>query len=254
LTLTATITGISIWINSSVAGPIAKLEKGSQIIGSGNLDHKIGTTAKDEIGELSWTFDKMTHDLKETTTSIVELNKEIDERKRAEEALRESELKYRQVFETNKALKLMIDPEDGAIVEANEAACNFYGYSKREMMTMKITDINALPPEKTHLEMQKAINEERLYFRFAHRLASGEVRDVEVYSGPVNLGKKTILYSIIHDVTDRIDAENKIRENEARYRLLFNSCISLIQTVNPVVSLKPMRSPVKCMATPETNY
>jgi len=241
LTLTATITGMSIWINSSVAGPIAKLEKGSQIIGSGNLDHKIGTTAKDEIGELSRTFDKMTHDLKETTTSIVELNKEIDERKRAEEALRESELKYRQVFETNKALKLMIDPEDGAIVEANEAACNFYGYSKREMMTMKITDINALPPEKTHLEMQKAINEERLYFRFAHRLASGEVRDVEVYSGPVNLGKKTILYSIIHDVTDRIDAENKIRENEARYRLLFNSGNDAIFVHQPDTDGKPGR-------------
>ena len=241
LTLTAAITGISIWINSSVAGPIAKLEKGSQIIGSGNLDHKIGTTAKDEIGGLSRTFDKMTHDLKETTTSIVELNKEIDERKRAEEALRESELKYRQVFETNKALKLMIDPEDGAIVEANEAACNFYGYSKREMMTMKITDINALPPEKTHLEMQKAINEERLYFRFAHRLASGEVRDVEVYSGPVNLGKKTILYSIIHDVTDRIDAENKIRENEARYRLLFNSGNDAIFVHQPDTDGKPGR-------------
>ena len=141
----------------------------------------------------------------------------------AEEALQKSESKYRQVFETNKAIKLMIDPEDGAIVEANEAACNFYGYSKREMMTMKITDINALPPEKTHLEMQKAKNEERLYFNFSHRLASGEVREVEVYSGPVNLGETTILYSIIHDVTDRLSAEKKIRENEARYRLLFNS-------------------------------
>ena len=241
LTLTTAIIGISLWVYKSVVRPIQKLEKGAQIIGSGNLDHEVGTTAEDEIGELSRAFDKMTQDLKKTTTSIVELNIEIDERKRAEEALRESESKYRQVFETNKASKLMIDPEDGAIVEANEAACNFYGYSKREMMTMKITDINALPPEKTHLEMQKAINEERLYFRFSHRLASGEVRDVEVYSGPVNLGKKTILYSIIHDVTDRIEAENKIRENEARYRLLFDSGNDAIFVHQPDADGKPGR-------------
>ena len=135
---------------------------------------------------------------------------DITDRKLAEEELRKSELKYRQVFETNKAIKLMIDPEDGTIVEANEAACNFYGYSKRKMMTMKIMDINALPSEKIHLEMQKARSEERLFFRFSHRLASGEVRDVEVYSGPVNLGEKTILYSIIHDITDRVNAEKAL--------------------------------------------
>jgi|GEM_PF-403267 len=139
---------------------------------------------------------------------------DITDRKLAEEELRKSESKYRQVFETNKAIKLMINPEDGAIVEANEAACNFYGYSRREMMAMKITDINALPPEKTHLEMQKARSEERLFFRFSHRLASGEVRDVEVYSGPVNLGETTILYSIIHDVTDRVKAEKALAKQK----------------------------------------
>jgi PAS domain S-box-containing protein len=135
---------------------------------------------------------------------------DITDRKLAEEELRKSELKYRQVFETNKAIKLMIDPEDGTIVEANEAACNFYGYSKRKMMTMKITDINALPSEKIHLEMQKAKDEVRLHFNFSHRLASGELRDVEVYSGPVNFGETTILYSIIHDVTDRVNAEKDV--------------------------------------------
>ena len=143
--------------------------------------------------------------------------------KQSEEAVQESEKKYRQIFETNKAVKLMIDPESGTIIEANEAACNYYGYSKKEMETLEISDINVLPPEKIHLEMQKAKSEERLYFSFPHRLASGEIRNVEVYSGPVNLGEKTLLYSIIHDVTDRIGAEKRIQENEARYRLLFNS-------------------------------
>ena len=90
LILAFLVAAISLWINRSIARPIAELEKDIRIIGSGNLDHKAGTTAKDEIGQLSRTFDMMTGDLKETTASIVDLNKEIDERKRAEEALRNS--------------------------------------------------------------------------------------------------------------------------------------------------------------------
>jgi len=73
--------------------PIAQLERGTQIIGAGNLDHKVGTDEKDEIGQLSRAFDRMTDDLKKTTTSIVDLNSEIDERKQTEKALRESEEK-----------------------------------------------------------------------------------------------------------------------------------------------------------------
>ena len=64
--------------------------------------------------------------------------------------LKESEDRYQQIFETNQAVKLLIDPEDGAIVEANQAACDFYGYSKAEILNKKITDINMLPPDQVH--------------------------------------------------------------------------------------------------------
>ena len=89
------VIAISLWINRSIARPLSELEKDIGIVGSGNLDHKVGTAAKDEIGQLSRSFDMMTEDLKETTTSIAELNKEIDERKQVEETLRESEEKIR---------------------------------------------------------------------------------------------------------------------------------------------------------------
>ena len=105
------VTAISLWINRSIARPIAELEKDIRIVGSGNLDHKVGTTAKDEIGQLSRSFDMMTGDLKETTTSIVELNREIDERKRAEEALRESEEKHRSMMESMHDLVYICSPD-----------------------------------------------------------------------------------------------------------------------------------------------
>ena len=75
-------------IAHSISEPIKRLSEGAEIIGSGNLDYKLGTNLKDEIGQLSRSFDKMTLDLKQTTASRDELNREITERKQAEEELR----------------------------------------------------------------------------------------------------------------------------------------------------------------------
>jgi PAS domain S-box-containing protein len=78
-----------------IVEPLHALHKGTEIIGQGNLDYRVGTKAKDEIGQLSRAFDQMTEDLLRTTTSIDKLNKEITERKQMEKALRESEEKWR---------------------------------------------------------------------------------------------------------------------------------------------------------------
>ena len=74
-------------IARSISEPIKALSKGAEIVGSGNLDYKIGSNLKDEIGQLSRTFDKMTQDLKQITASRDELNSEISERRRAEGVL-----------------------------------------------------------------------------------------------------------------------------------------------------------------------
>ena len=78
----------------AVAGPIsariARLQKGVEVIGGGDLDHRIGSTKKDEVGALSRTFDRMAANLKEITASRDELNTEVAERERAEETLRHS--------------------------------------------------------------------------------------------------------------------------------------------------------------------
>ena len=78
---------IAFSIAQSISVPIKTLSQGAEIIGRGNLDHKIGSTRKDEIGRLSRSFDKMTEDLKKITASRAELNREITERKKLEEKL-----------------------------------------------------------------------------------------------------------------------------------------------------------------------
>lgn len=110
---------------------------------------------------------------------------------------------FYRMFETDPEIMLLIEPISGAILDANQPAVNFYGYPKSKLCSMLIQEINTLSAEQVAAERQKALNEERNYFVFPHKLASGEERIVEVYSSPIVLHEKPVLFSIIHDITIR---------------------------------------------------
>ena len=88
-----------VFLQRSVVKPVLKLHDGAEIIGAGNLDHKVGIASRDEIGQLSQAFDRMTANLQKVTVSRDELAREVEERQRAEAALRESEARFRSLFE-----------------------------------------------------------------------------------------------------------------------------------------------------------
>jgi PAS domain S-box-containing protein len=172
--------------------------------------------------------------VQERTADLESVNKglesEIAERKRVEKALRESEQRYSSLFKNNHSVMLLIDPESADIVEANPAACSFYGWSQEELTSMKITDINMLPNEQTFQEIEQAKSESRYHFFFRHRLANEEIRDVEVYSGPISLHGKELLYSIIHDITERKRTEEEEKKLEGQ--LLQTKKLEAISTLS----------------------
>lgn len=137
-------------------------------------------------------------------------NTDITERKQTEKALHESEDLFRNLFHRHTAIKLLIDPENGQIIDANEAAANFYGWTCEQLMNMKIQNINILPPEDVKEAMKKAERMERIHFEFQHRRADGSIRDVEVFSGKFEIKGKVLLHSIINDITDKKRAEESI--------------------------------------------
>ncbi|MGF7141537.1 PAS domain-containing sensor histidine kinase [Roseimarinus sediminis] len=146
---------------------------------------------------------------------------DVTEKKQAEEALQKSEQRFRIIFENSLAVMLLIDPETRLIVAANKAAEKFYGWKRSKIETMCVDDINTLSPSEIAAEMEKARKSERIYFRFKHRLASGEVRDVEIYSGKVEIDGKDYLHSIIHDVSEQVEAEEALKESQNYNRTLF---------------------------------
>lgn len=142
-----------------------------------------------------------------TNFDITEQKQLEQERDQAQEQLRQSEERYRQMFERSQAIKLLIDVTNGTIVDANSAACEFYGYSWRELTNLKNSDINTLSKEQIELAMAQAVSEQCNHFKFVHRLASGELHDMEVYSSPIEIQGRKLLYSIMHDITERRQME-----------------------------------------------
>lgn len=135
---------------------------------------------------------------------------DITEKKLAQEKLRESEERFRNLFENEHTVMMLIDPETGRITEANPAAQRFYGYSYEQMNGMSITQINNITPAQLNHEMESARSAQKTMFNFRHQTANGKVLDVEVYSGTVQFGGKNLLYSIVHDITDRRIAEKTL--------------------------------------------
>ncbi|MBX3081929.1 MAG: PAS domain S-box protein [Anaerolineae bacterium] len=149
------------------------------------------------------------------------LRAEAERSQAAAFALRDSETRYRQMFENNPAVKLLIDPQDGRIVEANHAASEFYGYPLDKLKTLTVMDINVLPPQTVIAIRDRILTGPSGVNQGHHRLASGETRHVEVFAGPLSLNNRTYVYAIIQDISQRKQAEDALRENENRFRTLF---------------------------------
>ena len=148
-----------------------------------------------------------------TAERMLGINADITESKRAEETLRESEERFKKMFLNHSAVMLLIEPESGVIIDANLAAEEFYGYSHERLQSINISHINILSPELIVTERHAAIEEKRNHFIFPHRLAGGAIRTVEVYSTPITVNNSTLLFSIVHDITERKQAEQELQES-----------------------------------------
>ncbi len=126
---------------------------------------------------------------------------------------------YKSLFEENHSIILLLNLNNFKIVDANWAACNFYGYSKKELIGKKITMINCLS-EQEILEQVNATDSikggAKKRFKFKHRLANGSIKDVEVHSGPIELNGQKLLYSNIYDITET----SRLKSNERKYQKL----------------------------------
>ena len=161
----------------------------------------------------------------QVTARNVQLQQEIAEHQKTSAALTEREELFRGMFEHHSAVMLLINPDTGFILHANKAASVYYGYSSEDLSGMATSQIN--PYSELKQAMQSVREKKQNYFNFKHRLADGQLRDVEVYSTPIVFQSQTLLFSVIHDITDRKMAEAELRqrteelwESREKYRIM----------------------------------
>lgn len=135
---------------------------------------------------------------------------------RMNESLQEREALFHGMFDLHSAVMFLLNPETGHIVEANRAALDYYGYSLESLRALPINSINQLSRPEIEAEMQRAKNEHCKYFEFRHRLATGEIRDVEVHASIVSWKRESLLFSIVHDVTERKQIDTALKTREAQ--------------------------------------
>ena len=133
-------------------------------------------------------------------TRVLAIVRDISERKEYEKLLEEREERFRRVFEKHSAPMLLIEPDSGEIVNANEAASELYGYAREELTSMEIDEINTLPDEEVKRRRAEAEEREQNKFVFPHKKKDGEVIDVEVNSVPIETDRGELLFSILREV------------------------------------------------------
>lgn len=156
----------------------------------------------------------------------------ISERKKAEAAIRKSEEQFRLMFENHNAVMLLINPSNGRIVRANKSAEKFYGYTTNEITNKTIDDINVLSANEVSEYRRKALEGKINSFQFRHKLKAGTIKNVAVHSTKIVFEGTEALFSIIHDVTEKVLAEAALKQSEEKYRLLLHNQTDLIVKVD----------------------
>ncbi len=173
---------------------------------------------------------------------------DITERKKTEKLIKESEGRYRSLFQNNGAVIMVIDPDTGDIFDANPAACSYYRYTREDMLSLNISDVNILPKEQILEELGQARSKDLNHFFFTHRLSSGELRDVEKYSYPILMNGKIFLYMIISDITDTKKMQSELVRakmeaevaNKAKSEFLANMSHELRTPLNSIIGFSEM--------------
>jgi PAS domain S-box-containing protein len=139
-----------------------------------------------------------------------------------EKKLRDSETLYRASFLQSSAVIFLVDPETETIADANFAAAEYHGYPVSAMRGKRLLDIVSDPMETFRSRMEGMRSGRESHFYSHHRRASGETREVEVYANPIQIAGRTLIHTIIHDVTEQRHVERALRDSENRFRAAFD--------------------------------
>jgi PAS domain S-box-containing protein len=145
---------------------------------------------------------------------------DITERKRTEEALKESEERYRAVMEQSAEAIWLFDPDTKEVLESNSAFQELLGYTAEELQGMTNYDFVAHSREDIDAAIQRIVREGKGFFgERKYRRKDGPLLDVEVSGSVIPYQSKKVVCAVARDLTERKEAEEALKESEERFRI-----------------------------------
>jgi PAS domain S-box-containing protein len=200
----------------------------------GRSAQRVAIAGRDEVSRLG-----------EALNSLVEaLEVQAEKSRRDEETIKKSQVKYQSLFETSTDA-IFLETFDGQILDCNQAACDLLGYSKEEMLKLRVED---LLPDDIRAELpaflRKLAEENHLVVEAANRKKTGELVPAEVSMRAVRIGDETLAVVYLHDLTARKRAESiqsavyRISEAASSVRSLQDIFVLIHKTVTELIPTK----------------
>jgi PAS domain S-box-containing protein len=217
--------GLILFVIFVVLRPARRLAEGISKVGEGQYGLTVPVRSNDELGQLTAAFNHMAENLGATTVSRDKLAVEIVERRRVEEALRETEEKYRIQFEGALDAIFVADAETGLLTDLNPAAENLVGKKRSELIGLHQRTLHPIQEPgkellddtfKCHLAEKKGCVLETQVIT-----GSGEIKDVAIMANLLEIGGKKFLQGIFRDITEQVKIKKVLKESETRLRLLW---------------------------------
>jgi PAS domain S-box-containing protein len=159
------------------------------------------------------------------------INQDITERKMAEEALKESEEKYRNVFAVENDALFLMNEKTGAILDVNDAASALYQYTRNELMQMKGSDLSA-EPEESNRSIKK--HQVRDSTRF-HRRKDGTIFPVDISASFFTFKGRPVVLEAARDMTELKAAEDELRRHREELEVMVTERTRELRTKSQTV-------------------
>jgi PAS domain S-box-containing protein len=134
-----------------------------------------------------------------------------------------SEAQYRNLFDSISSIIVVFDPDDGRILDANPAACAFFGCAYDELLNSRMPDLVAIPEEEKPTHAEKIRAGTKVHMQATYRRSSGEIRSLSVYPGMLQHKQGFSVLAVLHDITEANQALQAQRQLEYRFNILFNN-------------------------------
>ncbi len=154
---------------------------------------------------------------------LIRVTRDISDQKKAEERLRDSEERYRQIFD-NAADPIFVHDTEGRILEGNQAVKETYGYNREELRSLSVDQIGtpeyaASIPDR----MKTLLSAGAVRFSASHRKKNGEVLSADVRDSLITWQGRPAIMSVCRDMTARVKTQEELKRSEEKFSLVFHS-------------------------------